>query len=232
MLDGDGRYTPGRRFPSLTGITQILGDDWDGDGRPELFVFSTAEKQVGLIRIGKGGRLPFPELFALKGRPIAMAPGRFQAKDKLTLALLLDENGKRSLHLHESGRKARTIALSKDFRVSPSRMFFHDADQDGRRELVCLTPYERVTVLLPGQDDEVEEVQLVPPGGTMDEPSFGLADVDGDGKRAVAAAEEFRAGGRVGKHASTDLGLSGQGTDQWSFPQFADFSHSAVFGGR
>ncbi len=205
MLDGDGRYAPGRRFPSLTGITQILGDDWDGDGRPELFVFSTAEKQVGLIRIGKGGRLPFPELFALKGRPIAMALGRFQAKDKLTLALLLDENGKRSLHLHESGRKARTIALSKDFRVSPSRMFFHDADQDGRRELVCLTPYERVTVLLPGQDDEVEEVQLVPPGGTMDEPSFGLADVDGDGKNELLLPQKnFVRAVVLEKHASTD----------------------------
>lgn len=181
----DGRYETGRRFPSLTGITQIRGGDWDGDGKSELFVFSPEEKQVGLIRIGKEGRLPFPELFSLKGRPIAMALGRLQAVGDLTLALLLDVDGKRSLYLRSAEGKGRTIALSKEFRANPSRMFFHDADQDGRRELVCLTPYEKITVLRIGKDDALTEIELVPPGGAIGEPSYGLADVDDDQKNEL-----------------------------------------------
>jgi hypothetical protein len=177
-----GQFEAARRFPSLTGIAQIEEGDWDGDGSPDLFVFSSEEKQVGRIKVGDKGRLPFPELFALKGSPIAMAVGRFQDTDQMTVALLIENDGKRSLQLHTAAKAAKTIALSKDFRASPSRMFFHDADQDGRRELVCLTPYEKVNLLMQAGDDKFTEVELVPPGGAIAQPSYGLADLDGDGK--------------------------------------------------
>jgi len=183
-----GELAPARSFPSLTGITQIESGDWDGDGDGELLVFSTEEKQVGIIQVGENGRLPFPELFALKGRPIALAAGRFTAKDPLTAAVLLDRDGKRSLHLQDHQGPARTVALSDQFRASPSRMFFHDADQDGARELICLTPYEKVNVLRrakAAKDGKFEEIELVPPGGAIAQPSYGLADVDGDGRNEL-----------------------------------------------
>lgn len=176
-----GQFESGRRFPSLTGITQIESGDWDGDGEVDLFVFSSEEKQVGTIKVGDNGRLPFPELFALKGRPIVMTVGRFRDEDDLTVVVLLEDEGRRHLQLHTANNSVKTIALSKDFRASPSRMFFHDADQDGRRELVCLTPYEKVNILLWNDDGKVEEIEIVPPGGTIAQPSYGLADLDGDG---------------------------------------------------
>ena len=180
-----GELENGRSFPSLTGITQIEAGDWDGDGDADLLVFSTEEKQVGVIEVKENGRLPFPELFAFKGRPIAMAIGRFAAQDKLTLALLLDDDGKRRLFLRSHADSGRTIDLSEDFRASPSRLFFLDADQDGTSELVCLTPYEKINILRRNGDDEYEEIELVPPGGTIAQPSYGLADVDGDDRQEL-----------------------------------------------
>ncbi|MGB0581542.1 MAG: FG-GAP repeat domain-containing protein, partial [Limisphaerales bacterium] len=121
LQNKDGRLEPARRFPSLTGVTTIESADFDGDNSPELFVFSPEEKQVGMINVGKDGRLPFPELFAFQGRPLAMALGRVGAHEDLTLAVLLDDEGKRSLYLRTAKDKGRTVALSKDFRASPAQ---------------------------------------------------------------------------------------------------------------
>lgn len=185
LQNADGRLGPARSFPSLTGVTLIQSAEFDGDSSPELFVFSTEEKQVGMIKVGKNGRLPFPELFSFKGRPLAMALGRFGAKDPLTLALLLDDDGKRSLYLRTAKDKGRTVALSKDFRASPVQMFFHDVDQDGEGDLVCLTPYEKVNILMREGDEKFQEIAVVPPGGAIAQPSYGLADIDDDSRNEL-----------------------------------------------
>ena len=184
LQNTDGRLEPARRFPSLTGVTMIQSAEFDGDSGPELFVFSQEEKQVGMINVGKNGRLPFPELFAFQGRPLAMALGRIGAQEDLTLAVLLDDEGKRSLYLRTAKDKGRTVALSKDFRASPAQMFFHDVDQDGNGDLVCLTPYEKVSVLM-REKGKFREIDVVPPGGAIAQPSYGLADLDGDKKEEL-----------------------------------------------
>jgi hypothetical protein len=61
-------------------------------------------------------------------------------------------------------------------------MTFHDVDQDGAADIVLLMPYERVKILLQGSEDRFEEVDVSPPGGAMEQPWSGTADVDGDGK--------------------------------------------------
>ena len=55
-----GTFASPRRFPCLSGITQIAVADWNGDGRPEIFMLSADEKQVGITRLEKNGRNAFP----------------------------------------------------------------------------------------------------------------------------------------------------------------------------
>lgn len=177
-----GRLGEGRSFPSLTGVAEIFREDWDGDGLAELFVFSPEEKQVGVIRPGKSGRLPFPELFSFRGKPLAMAVGRFRVDEPVTVAVLVDDSGEYGLFLARAGEAGRQISLPKDFRSNPAKLFFHDADQDGELDLICLTPYEKINVLTRKGEDTFEARDVFPPGGAVAQPVYGLADLDGDGK--------------------------------------------------
>lgn len=183
--DAGGRFNEGRVFPSLTGIAEIARGDWDADGREELFVFSPEEKQVGVIRPGKNGQLPFPELFGLRGKPLAMAVGRFRAEDPLTVVVLVDEDGRRGLYLRTGGDEGRQIELPKSFRANPAKMFFHDVDQNGETDLVCLTPYEKIAVLTREGEEGFAVRDVFPPGGAVAQPAYGLADLDGDGKEEL-----------------------------------------------
>src|SRR5439155_4725023 len=78
--------------------------------------------------------------------------------------------------------KTRTQRLSKSFQSNPSMMAFHDANQDGLNDLVILTPYEKVKILVQVPNKDFEEVDVAPPGGAIEQPWLSTADVDGDGK--------------------------------------------------
>ncbi|MBI3875914.1 MAG: VCBS repeat-containing protein, partial [Verrucomicrobia bacterium] len=141
----DGTLGPAKKFPTLTGITELAVADWDGDG-------------------------------------LAMTVGALAPGAKSSLAVIVDNDGKRSLVTQQAGSPARTQKLAESFKSNPSALFIHDADQDGQPDLVVLTPYEKIKVLLGTAGKDFIEVNVTPPGGTMEQPWFSLADVDGDGK--------------------------------------------------
>lgn len=182
IQDAEGRFGAGRSFPSLSGINQIESADWDDNKKPELFVFSPEEKQIGVVEVDGEKRLPFPDLLALEGKPLAFAVGRFQSGGAVSAAVLVDLEGKRGLEIHHGDGKIRKVKLSDEFRSTPSRMFFHDADQDGVNDLVFLTPYEKIQVLRSDEGSKFEEIDLFPPGGAVSKPIYAVADLDGDGK--------------------------------------------------
>jgi hypothetical protein len=182
IQDGEGRFGEGRSFPSLSGIHQIESADWNNNKKPELFVFSPEEKQIGVVEVDGEKRLPFPELLALGGKPLAFAVGRFRSNESPEAAVLVDLDGKRGLEIHRGDGEVRKVELSDEFRSTPSRMFFHDVDQDGVNDLVFLTPYEKIQVLRSDEKSKFEEIDLFPPGGAVSKPIFAVADLDGDGK--------------------------------------------------
>jgi hypothetical protein len=178
----DGSLASPKTFPTLAGISDLAVADWEGDGRPEIFMLSQDERQVGVTRLDEKGRLPFPTLLPLEGKPLVLAVGPLQPGAKPTLAIISDQDGRRSLVTRSFDGKTKTQKLSESFKFNPTTLAFHDLDQDGLMDLVILIPYEKVKVLrqVPGKD--FEELDVAPPGGALEQPWLAAADIDGDGK--------------------------------------------------
>ena len=178
----DGALAAARTFPTLAGVSDLAVADWSGEGRPDIFLLSPDERQIGIARLDEGQHLPFPTLIPLEGKPLAMAVGPLRPGAKPTLAVILDQDGKRSLFTRTADGKSHTQKLSDSFLANPVSLTFHDLDQDGLSDLVILIPYEKVKVLrqVPGKD--FEELSVEPPGGGLAQPWSTTLDVDGDGK--------------------------------------------------
>jgi hypothetical protein len=105
------------------------------------------------------------------------------------LAVIVDQDGKRSLLTRTADGKSKTQKLSENFKSNPTTLAIHDINQDGLADLVVLIPYEKIKVLLQVENKDFEEVDIAPPGGTVDQPWLAVADVDGDGKPELLLAQ-------------------------------------------
>lgn len=178
----DGGLGAPKRFPSLSGIVSIESADWDGDGTNELFVLSMQERQVGVTRQDATGRIPFPELIQVGGRPIAITVGRFSPAGVPELVVMVEKDDVRSLVFAGATGINRIWKLAENYRSDPSAMLVLDVDQDGLNDVVVLTPYEKIKILRQRGADGVEEVDLAPPGGVVENLWAAVMDVDLDGK--------------------------------------------------
>jgi hypothetical protein len=192
----NGTLAAPRTFPTLAGVSDLAVADWNGDGKPEIFLLSSDERQVGVTQLDEKLGLAFPTLLPLEGRPLALAAGKLQGDAAPVLAVIVDQDAKgeqgarRLLVTRTADGKTRSQRLSKDFRANPSTLTFHDADQDGLMDLVVLMPYEKIKILrqVPGKD--FEEIDVAPPGGAVEQPWLAAADVDGDGKPELLLSQK------------------------------------------
>ena len=178
----DGSLAAPKKFPCLSGVSQIAVTDWNGDGKPEIFLLSRAENAVGVTQFDKKGRLPFPTLIPLDGKPLVMAAGVLKPGTRPVLAVIVDKDGQRFLVTCTADGKAKTQKLSDSFKSEPTTMAIQDVNQDGLADLVVLIPYEKIKVLIQKHNGDFDEEDVDPPGGTIDQPWLAAADVDGDGK--------------------------------------------------
>jgi hypothetical protein len=190
LQSAGGEITTGRTFPTLTGVSEISVADWDGDGRNEIFLLSADERQVGVTRWDEGGRVAFPTLVPLEGKPLALAVGALEPGTPPVLALLVDQDGRRSLVLRPAKGPARTQKLAESFKANPTSLTFHDVNQDGAMDLLVLIEYEKVRVLLQEKGRDFRELEVAPPGGNQDKPWLSVADVDGDGRSELLLAQK------------------------------------------
>ena len=202
----DGTLAAPKKFPNLAGVSQIAVSDWNSDGHLEIFLLSRDENAVGTTHFDKGGRLPFPTLIPLDGKPLVMAAGVFKAGSPPVLAVIVDKDGVRSLVTRTADGKTKLQKLNETFKANPAALSIQDVNQDGLADLVALIPYEKIKVLLQKADGTFDEKDVDPPGGPMDQPWLAAADVDGDGKlelllpqknfvRAVVLEPEAKAAG-------------------------------------
>ncbi len=178
----DGTLAPPTKFSTLTGITDIAVADWEGDGKPEIFLLSADERRIGVTRLDEKQRLPFPTLIATEGKPLAMVVGALAPGAKPTLAVILDQDGKRVLLTRTATGPNKIQKLGESFKSNPTALAIHDVNQDGLADLVVLIPYEKIKVLLQVAGKDFNEQDVAPPGGNMEQPWLASADVDGDGK--------------------------------------------------
>lgn len=192
----DGTLAEPKAFPTLAGVSDLAVADWDGDGKPEVFLFSApaaqgGEQQIGVTRLDERGRLPFPTLIPLEGKPLGMAVGALAAGAKPSLAVLVDQDGKRSLITRTAEGESKSQKLSESFKANPATLAIHDVNHDGRPDLVALIPYEKIKVLLQVEGKDFDEQDVAPPGGSdIAQPWFSAADVDGDGKAELLLAQK------------------------------------------
>ena len=178
----DGSLAPPRTFPTLAGVSQLVVADWNGDGHPQIFMSSQTERAVGVTAFDSSGRLPFPTLIPLDGKPLVMAAGPLKSGAKPALAVIVDKDGQRSLVTRTADGKTRTQKLSSSFTSNPATLAVQDVNQDGLADLVVLIPYEKIKVLLQKTGGDFDEEDVDPPGGAIEQPWLAAADVDGDGK--------------------------------------------------
>ncbi len=182
LQEEDGYLASPKTYSTLAGVSSLAVADWNGDGRKEIFMLSADENQVGVTRLDQKDGLPFPDLIPLPGKPLVMAVGKLDPHAKPVLAVIVDNNGKRSLVLRTADGKTTVQKLSDKFTSNPTALAFHDADQDGHPDLVVLTPYDKVKVLRQVPGKEFEEIDVAPPGGVLERPWLSSVDIDGDGK--------------------------------------------------
>ncbi|HVU27185.1 MAG TPA: VCBS repeat-containing protein [Verrucomicrobiae bacterium] len=176
----DGSLGSPKLFPTLAGVSQIAVAEEKGNA--DIYLLSGSENAVGVTQFDRNGRLPFPTLIPLDGKPLVMAVGALKHGAKPSLAVIVDKNGQRSLVTRSADGKMQTQKLSDSFKSNPTTIAIQDVNQDGLPDLVVLIPYEKIKVLLQKHDGSFDEEDVDSPGGAIDQPWFVAADVDGDGK--------------------------------------------------
>src|ERR1051326_2074363 len=89
---------------------------------------------------------------------------------KPTLAVIVDQDGKRSLITRTADGKSKSQKLREDFKSNPTTIAFHDVNQDGLADLVVLIPYEKIKVLRQVAGKDFDEIDVATPGGSMEPP--------------------------------------------------------------
>ena len=186
----DGSFGAPKTFPTLSGITELRVADWDADGHPDIFMLSHDERQIGVTRFESNGRIPFPKLLPIQGRPLRMDIGVIRHGENPNVAVVADEDGKRSIQMIAHSGESHRQKLSAKFRSNPKSIMIVDLNQDGLNDLIVLIPYERIKVLIQTSDGIFNEQDIAPPGGSTDLPWLSTADVDGDGKDELLMAQK------------------------------------------
>ena len=186
----DGALAQAKTFSTLTGVTDVEVVEATGDAPAEIFLMSPDERQIGVTHYDKQGRVAFPTIIPTEGRPLAMALGSLKPNGTPTLAVILDQDGKRLLFTRSSDGTTKTQKLSENFKSNPSSLDFHDANQDGLADLIVLIPYEKIKVLVQVQGKDFEEQDIAAPGGSAEQPWMAASDVDGDGKPELLLAQK------------------------------------------
>ena len=206
----DGSLSESKSFPTLTGVSEIAVSR--NGKQVEIYVLSPDERQVAMSRYDGQGRIPFPSALPLEGRPLAMA--LLQEGAKASLAVILDRDGKRVLHVQGADDSIRTHLLNESFKSNPTTLAWHDVNQDGLADLVVLIPYEKIKLLIQGQGRDFEETDVSPPGGSVEQPWLSAADVDGDGKNELLLAQRNFVRAVVAK---ADVKANDNTNRTWSF---------------
>ena len=204
----DGSFTLPYRVSSLTDARSIGVLPGEAGGGAELYVLSGKENALARIRLLSGESAEPARALPVTGRLITFAAGVLQAAsadapDKLGLAVVAEEAGKRQLALWTRGAdgvlmKGAATTL-EGLRSDPRALMLHDLNQDGRMDILIAVPSVGVRVYLQNQDGALVDAAdnalyragLLARAETANSP-LAAGDVDGDGRsELLVSAENF-----------------------------------------
>lgn len=167
--DPDGSLNTVKKFPSLTGISNITAGDWNQDGTIELFLLSPDEKTIGVTQLDDLGKLPFPSPLKFSGSPLAIQFGIFNNDFGSALVAILEEpdSSRRTLQIFESNKSVHQQQLNENYRGTPTSIHITDADHDGISDILLLTPYQDIKILR-GTESGFQEFDVPAPGGSTE----------------------------------------------------------------
>ncbi len=194
--NGEGELGESRAFPSLTEARSLAAADWDGDGKAELFLTSTKEQTLAVAKFTADGRLAYPQPIAVSGKPIAVDAGILAAGQPPSLAVAIEEGGKRRIEFiaWRDGVATKTGATElAGLRTDPRAVRLLDANQDGRLDVAVFVPFEPLHLLMQDGKGNFQDLNGTPGfrRGLVEklEPSdLTLADIDGDGRPEMIVA--------------------------------------------
>ncbi len=189
LQKADGTLVNTNTFSTFSGVTDLAASDWNNDGKTEIFVMSPDERQIGITQLDDRGRIPFPTILRMEGKPLAMTVGIIDPALPPMLAFINEVETNRFLVTRTAEGNTKSLKLSDKFKSTPASLTIHDVDQDGLADLVVLIPYERIKILRQIAGGEFEEHDVIPPGGNADQPWLSAADVDADGKPELLLAQ-------------------------------------------
>jgi hypothetical protein len=209
-----GTLAAPQTFPSLVGITDLALASWTEGEKTALFVLSADERQIGVSYWDEKGRLSFPETVPVEGRPLLLTTGTLARGTQPVILVLADTDGRRELQLHRADGTVQRQTLSESFKATPSSMAVLDVNQDSLPDIVFLVPYERIKILLQIPEKDFEELDVLPPGGAVEQPWLSSSDVDGDGRKEMLLAQRNFLRAVVLRR---DENRSGTNRSGWSF---------------
>ena len=144
--------TTGVDSPSFREPTIVAAGQWTGDARPEIFVASEAEATVGVCAYDPvAGTTSFPAPIPLRtpgAAPVALEHVTIDGQP--AIAVVVRKGRELAVELHQpdqSGRFARVDLTLTGVTQPPRHILAHDADKDGRTDLLLLTPNQPMIML-------------------------------------------------------------------------------------
>lgn len=195
---GDGSFSEGVEFPSLSGVESLSIADVDWDGRVELLLLSPVEKSVAVARWDKQ-RLAYPEVIHQSEEALtAMTVGTFGASPGAVILCAKDAKPKSVLmSLRWNAKEKKFVPETHELTAPPSKinaLRIVDADQDGRGDVALFSSLANMQILLSREDAKapLKKVEGLPDSLTSKLPASALtrADLDGDGKAELIAARD------------------------------------------
>lgn len=151
-----GGFGEARSFPGFSDVRALAAADFNGDKRAELLVLSQAEQCVGWSAWGDNGRLSYPLPIPLEGKPEALAAGDLDGDGVPEMVVVTSVERLRQVFVlhHPLDGKTRNLHKFeiKDLTRAPVALRLLDVDQDGRIDVVILTPGQPMRVLLQAAD--------------------------------------------------------------------------------
>lgn len=214
LQQADGALGKMERFPSFAEVNSLAVADLDGDKKAELIVCSSEEQKIGVSRFHQG-RLDFPKVIPVDGRPVQVAVADVLPTQGVELLVAARDGTDRVLSVLSRGKDKKwsedvRVEL-EDLRSDPVAIRVVDADQDGRMDVALFVPFKAMTLVLQTKHGEFEITKGAQSFGEgfmekVSASAFGVVDVDGDDKPEMLVGKKgFIRAVRLGEEGEVEV---------------------------